>query len=46
MKKPDLNYANLKAVYINCTLKKSPDESHTQTLMDVSADIMKKQGVK
>ena len=45
MKKPDLNYANLKAVYINCTLKKSPDESHTQTLMDVSADIMKKQGV-
>ena len=45
MKKPNLDYANLKAVYINCTLKKSPGESHTQTLMDVSAAIMMKQGI-
>jgi len=35
------NFAGLKALFINCTLKKSPAESHTQTLMDVSKRIMK-----
>ena len=38
-------YSDLKALYINTTLTKSPDKSHTQLLIDVSADIMKKQGV-
>lgn len=43
MSKPDLS--NLKAVFINCTLKKSPRVSHTQGLMDLSIDIMEKEGV-
>ncbi|ARN77109.1 flavodoxin [Nonlabens spongiae] len=34
------DFSKLKALYINCTLKKSPQESHTQKLMDVSARIM------
>lgn len=38
MSKPD--FSNLKAVYINCTLKKSPRQSHTQGLIDVSKKIM------
>lgn len=43
MSKPD--FSILKAIYINCTLKKSPDKSHTDTLMDVSKEIMKKEKV-
>lgn len=43
MEKP--NFSELKAVYVNCTLKKSPQESHTSLLMDVSKDIMKKEKV-
>ncbi len=43
MSKPD--FSNLSALYINCTLKKSPLESHTQGLMQVSMDIMEKEGV-
>ncbi|MHA6289474.1 flavodoxin family protein [Maricaulis sp. CAU 1757] len=39
------DYSDLKAVYINCTLKKSPQKSHTDGLMAVSRAIMKKQGV-
>jgi len=44
MNKPD--YSDLKAIYINCTLTKSPEKSHTQLLIDSSAGIMEKQGVK
>ncbi len=43
MKKSD--FSNLKAVYVNCTLKKSPEESHTASLMDVSKAIMNKEKV-
>ncbi len=39
------NFESLHAVYVNCTLKKSPQQSHTQGLMDVSIRIMKKEGV-
>ncbi|GGB70167.1 flavodoxin [Flavobacterium suaedae] len=39
------DFKGLKAFYINCTLKKSPELSHTQGLMEVSMDIMKKEGV-
>lgn len=39
------SFTNLKAIYINCTLKKSPQDSHTQKLMEVSMNIMKKEGV-
>ncbi|HCY80237.1 MAG TPA: flavodoxin, partial [Xanthomarina gelatinilytica] len=43
MKKPD--FTDLKAMYVNCTLKKSPRQSHTDGLMDVSRKIMKAEGV-
>ncbi|SHJ12187.1 flavodoxin family protein [Pseudozobellia thermophila] len=39
------DFSSLKAVYVNCTLKKSPTQSHTQGLMDVSQEIMKNEGV-
>lgn len=40
------DFSDLKALFINCTLKKAPRPSHTQGLMDVSMQIMKKNGVK
>jgi len=43
MSKPD--FSKLKALYINCTLKRSPQMSHTQALMDVSIQIMRSEGV-
>ncbi|WP_299317232.1 flavodoxin family protein [uncultured Maribacter sp.] len=43
MKKTD--FSTLKAIFINCTLKKSPSKSHTRNLIDVSAKIMKSEGV-
>ena len=43
MTKP--NFSNLKVLYINCTLKKSPKKSHTSTLMKVSQNILKEEGV-
>lgn len=42
---PTIDFSSLSALYINCTLKKTPDQSHTQGLMDVSMDIMKNEGV-
>lgn len=39
------SFKGLKAVYVNCTLKKSPTPSHTRTLMDVSIKIMESEGV-
>lgn len=44
MKKPD--FSNLSAIYINCTLKKSPQKSHTSTLINVSKQIMTNENVK
>lgn len=38
-------YNDLSALFINCTLKRSPQVSHTQTLMNVSQAIMEAQGV-
>lgn len=40
-----LNFSQLNVVYINCTLKKSPEKSHTETLMEVSKAIMTKENV-
>jgi len=40
-----LAFKKLQALYINCTLKKSPATSHTDTLMDVSRNILDKEGV-
>ena len=39
------DFSHLRAMYINCTLKRSPERSHTQGLVDVSAGIMRKHGV-
>lgn len=40
------HYSDLKAVFINCTLKPSPQVSNTEGLIEVSRKIMEKQGVK
>jgi multimeric flavodoxin WrbA len=39
------DFSGLKAVFLNCTLKKSPETSHTRGLLDVSKAIMEKNGV-
>ncbi len=41
----DLDFTGLAATYINCTLKRSPELSHTQGLVDRSAAIMRAHGV-
>lgn len=43
--RPPIKYDDLRAVFVNCTLKKSPEASHTDLLMNVSRAIMKKNGV-
>jgi len=43
--KPPADYSDLSALYINCTLKRSPELSHTQGLMDRSIALMRDQGV-
>ncbi|AXT53065.1 flavodoxin family protein [Aquimarina sp. BL5] len=43
-KQPD--FSNLKALYINCTLKSSNQKSHTEGLMNVSMGIMKSENVR
>ena len=40
-----MEYSELKALYINCTLKKSPTLSHTQGLIDLSRRTMESRGV-
>lgn len=40
------NYSDLSALYINCTLTKSPAESHTGHLVELSRKIMEREGVK
>jgi multimeric flavodoxin WrbA len=39
------DYSDLRALFLNCTLKRSPVQSHTQGLVDISRAIMEKQGV-
>lgn len=39
------DFSNLKAVYFNGTLKKSPEKSNTEGLLEVSRRIMDKHGV-
>ena len=39
------DFSDLSAVFINTSLKKSPERSHTQGLMDISGEIMRRQGV-
>jgi multimeric flavodoxin WrbA len=42
---PPARYDDLRATYVNCTLKRSPELSHTQGLMDRSIALMRAQGV-
>ena len=42
---PDYDFSDLRATYLNCTLKRSPELSHTQGLVDRSSEIMRAQGV-
>lgn len=39
------DYSDLKAVFFNGTLTKSPGESHTDDLIQISRSIMEKQGI-
>ena len=39
------DFSDLKALFLNCTLKRSPELSHTQGLIDIAATIMEKNGV-
>ncbi|CAN5843612.1 flavodoxin family protein [soil metagenome] len=39
------DFSNLSALFINTTLKPSPEVSNTQGLIDISAEIMRRQGV-
>jgi multimeric flavodoxin WrbA len=42
---PPANYEDLRALFINCTLKRSPELTHTGGLIDISRSIMEKHGV-
>jgi multimeric flavodoxin WrbA len=42
---PEAGFEDLSAMFINCTLSRSPEPSHTQLLIDVSRGIMERQGV-
>lgn len=39
------DFSKLRALFLNCTLKPSPELSHTQGLIDISQAIMEKNGV-
>ena len=39
------DYSDLKALFLNCTLKKSPDVSHTEGLIRIARAIMERNGV-
>src|SRR3984893_3894102 len=39
------DFSDLRALFINCTLKRSPEVSHTQGLADLAIEIMERQGV-
>ena len=39
------DFSDLRAVFVNTSLKREPDQSHTGLLMEASAAIMRKQGV-
>jgi multimeric flavodoxin WrbA len=40
------DFSELSALYINCTLKKSPEVSNTEGLLEVSRRIMEREGVR
>ena len=44
-KTQETDFSDIKALYLNCSIKQKSSESHTQILMDKSANIMKAEGV-
>ena len=36
------DFSDLSALFLNCTLKRSPEMSHTQGLIDISQAIMER----
>ena len=45
MSEPSTEFEGLRALFINCTLKRSPEVSNTQGLIDISTRIMEANGV-
>ncbi len=45
MTSTDRDFSDLRALFVNTTLKRSPEVSHTQGLMDLSIELMRRQGV-
>ncbi|GAB3708236.1 hypothetical protein GCM10027598_12330 [Amycolatopsis oliviviridis] len=41
----DYDFSGLKALFVPCTLKRSPEKSNTDGLIAISRDIMAKHGV-
>jgi len=41
----ETRYDDLRALFVNCTLKRSPEPSNTEGLVDVSRKIMEKHGI-
>ncbi len=39
------DFSDLSALFLNCTLKRSPELSHTEGLIRISREIMEKNGV-
>jgi hypothetical protein len=39
------DFSDLRALFINCTLKRSPEVSNTEGLAGISMEIMRRQGV-
>ena len=42
---PLADFSDLRALFVNCTLKRSPEVSNTQGLADLSMEIMRRNGV-
>jgi len=40
-----VDHSDLRALFVNCTLKRSPEVSNTQGLADLSIELMRRQGV-
>src|SRR4051794_39950889 len=45
MSETTYDFTGLRALFINCTLKRSPEPSNTQALVDASRHIMEEHGV-
>ncbi|MEA3078006.1 MAG: hypothetical protein QOF60_2914 [Actinomycetota bacterium] len=39
------DFSDLRAIFVNCTLKRSPELSHTQGLADLSIELMRRESV-